>query len=127
MADEKAAPIIDEKLVEFGCDRLTHPESLGGARHHRVQGPRPMLATDPHPFGADLPGASNIGVDQGIGTATIGRALGDSDELLGQGRQQRQRNDTEAVDLQSQRRDFDSAGRIEITGPPYRPQHLCKS
>jgi hypothetical protein len=59
-----------------------------------------MLATDPHPFGADLPTASNIRVDQGIGTATTGRALRDGDELLDRGRQQRQRDNTEAVDLQ---------------------------
>ena len=86
-----------------------------------------MLAGDAHPVSADLPRAPNTRIDQGIGTATIGRALGDSDKLLGLGRQKRQRDDTDAVDLQPRRRDFGRAGREKITGLSNRAQYICKS
>ena len=73
-----------------------------------------MLTLDPNPFGADLPCAPNIGVNQSLSSAAVRSALRNSDELPGLGRQQRQRNRTDAVHLQARQEYWVRASGIEI-------------
>ena len=75
-----------------------------------------MFAADPNPLGGDLPGPPNLRVDQRVPAAPVGRALGDSDELLRLYRQQRQGHRTNAIDLQPRREDFGGAGDKKSPG-----------
>ena len=75
MAYEEAALVIDKQLVEFGRDRFCQPEARGDTRENRLERLRPLLATDMHPLGRDLPGAPHRGVDYGFCAATVGRPL----------------------------------------------------
>jgi hypothetical protein len=43
----------------------------------------PVSALNVDAIGADLPSPADLGVDQGLLAASVGRTLGDGDELLG--------------------------------------------
>ena len=126
MAHEEAALVINEEFVKLGRNRFAHAESLGDARQDRRQRRRPMLAADVHSTGANLPRASDVGVDERVGATAVWRALGDSDEFSGLHWQERQRNNTDAVNLQPRREDFGRAEGAEITGPADRTQFFGK-
>lgn len=122
MADEEAALIVDQQLVELGGDRLAHAEAGGGAVHDLLERPWPVLAGDPDPVGADLPGAADGGVHQGVGAAPIRGPLGGGDQLCRLHRQQRQGDRPDAVDLDAGCQDVDPAGGAEVAGPADRAQ-----
>jgi hypothetical protein len=67
-----------------------------------------------------------ISVSMSVSAPRPWSALGDSDEFSGLHRQERQRNDTDAVNLQPRREDFGRAEGEEITGPTHRTQFFGK-
>src|SRR6516225_8012443 len=114
MAYEEAALIVDQKLVEFCCDGIGDTKTFGDPAKDRVQHRRPMFAADPHLLRRDLPCASNLDVDQGVGAPAIRGAFRGSDKLLCLHRQKRQCDRTNAIDLESRRKEFDPAGGKKI-------------
>jgi hypothetical protein len=81
-----------------------------------------MLAADPHALRADLPGAADVRVEHRLLAAAIGRALGDGDELLRLDRQKRQRDGSDALDLQPRCENLNPAGGEEIARPVNRAE-----
>ena len=126
MAEEEAALVIHQHLVQLRADRTLHAEPLGAARHDRLQVCRPVSATDVDLLCTDLPGASYLGIDQGVGATPIGGPLGDRSQfrrLLGQ---QRQGDRTDTIDADARREDLLSARNVKIAWPLDRAQHLGK-
>ena len=123
MADEEAALIIEQQLVELGCDRRVNAEPLGDAGQDRLQRPGPVPAADAHPIRADLPAAPNRRVDHGLFAAAVGGRFGHGDELPGLHRQQGQRHGADALDLQQRRQQLSCAGSEEVAGPANLAQH----
>src|SRR5438477_8822811 len=90
MAKEEAAFLVDEQLIKLRFDRTLGAQSLGDANEDRLYCLRPMLARDFYVRGFDLPGATNIGVEDGFRPSAKRRSRGGGDDLLGLNWQQRQ-------------------------------------
>lgn len=63
MLKEKAALVVDQKLVQVGLHPGTGAQTRGRAFDGAVQHVRPVPALDANAVGADLPGAAHGGVD----------------------------------------------------------------
>jgi hypothetical protein len=68
------------------------------------------------PIRIDLPSPPDLGIDQGLLAATERRAFGDSDQLLGLSRQQRQGNGTDTFDLEARRENLAGTHGTKIAG-----------
>ena len=55
VADEEAALVVDQQLVELGRDRLVDAQSLGGAGDDRLERPCPVPAADAYRSGPICP------------------------------------------------------------------------
>ena len=100
VADEEAALVVDQQLVQLGVHAGAGAQPGGSALGQRREHLGPVFARDPHLRGADLPGAPHVGVDQRVAATAIGCALGSGDELGGLRRQQRQGDRPDAFDLE---------------------------
>ena len=116
MADEKTAGIVDQQLVQLGRDGFADTQTGFAARDDVGQMLVPVTSAKVHTVGTDLPRPAHRGVDQGIATPAIRRLFGDGDERFGLCRQQRQRNEANAVHFQPRREDLAAAGGGEIAG-----------
>jgi hypothetical protein len=67
MADEKAALVVDEELVEGSSDRAGDAEPFDSPPDDASERLRPMFAADCDAAPLDLPCAPNIRVDDGLG------------------------------------------------------------
>ena len=123
MADEEAALIIEQQLVELGCDRGIDAEPLCDAGQDCLQRPDPVPAADAHPIRADLPATPNRRVDHGLLATTVGGGFGNANELPGLDRQQGQRHGAGPLDLQQRGQQLGCAGGEEVAGPPNFAQH----
>lgn len=89
MADEEAALVIDQQLVELGGDGAGHAEPLGRACNDACERLWPVLAADGDPHAFDLPRPAHLRVDHGLGAPAKGGARCRLDQLLGLCRKQR--------------------------------------
>src|SRR5262249_17782001 len=117
MADEKAALVVDEELVEGSSDRAGDAEPFDGPLDDASERLRPMLAADCDAAALDLPCAPNIRVDDGLGPAPMGSTRCRLDQLLRLGSKQRQSDRANALDLYSRCKQLGAAHRIEIARP----------
>jgi hypothetical protein len=124
MADEEAAPVVDEHFVERGRHRLVDAEPRSGQRNGPVERLLPVLAVDAHAIRPDLPRAPHVCIDDRRRAPSIGGALCQRDQLLGLNVQERQRDLADAVDRQARRRKLHAAGRKEVARPPDRAQQF---
>ena len=122
VADEEAALVVHQQLVELGHHLRRNAQAAGHLRHDGLQIARPVLALDVNPLRADLPSAPNLGVDQRLCAAAKRRALGHGNELFGLHGQQRQRHRPDAVDLQPRPMQRHRAGGMKVTGAANRAQ-----
>ncbi len=116
MADEKAALVVDQQLVEFGRHLPMNAQPFGSTRHNAIERLGPMLATDGDAARLDLPGAADIRIDDGVRAAPERSPCRGLDQLLGLLRQQRQRNQSDAIDIDTWRQEFGQAGDDVIAG-----------
>jgi len=116
MAHKEATLVIDEKLVQFRCDRAGHTESVGDTFQNDGYAPRPTLTMDLDLIRVDLPGPPHVGIDQGSLAAAKRRAVGDGDQLLGLGRQQRQGDGADTFDLKTRGENFAGADGAKVAG-----------
>jgi hypothetical protein len=114
MADKEAALVINQKLVQFGFNRLGDAKAFGDALDYARQGFGPGPAREFDATGIDLPGAPNVDVNQGLHAAAERCAFGDGDQLLGLDRQERQGDGADTVDLETWRKNLADASGAEI-------------
>ena len=116
VADEKAAFVVDQQLVQLRHHRSRHAQTGGDPRYDGVQTARPVLALQMHAVGANLPGAPNCRVDQRLPTPAVGRAFGRLDELIDLHGQQRQRHRPDAFHLDLRPMHRHGPRRMKIPG-----------
>ena len=109
VVDEEAAGVIDEKLVEVGCKRPAHAESGGHACDEFAQGLLPVTPSDPDLGGIDLPGPPDVAIDHRLLAPAIRGRLGDCDEPLGLGGQDRKGDPADAVDIDRRHEDLSNS------------------
>ena len=117
VADEEAALIVDEELVELGRDRLGHTEAGGRAGDEFGQSLVPVTPADPYLSGIDLPGFPNLAIDHRLLAPSIGGCLSDCDQPLGLDGQQRKSDPAHAVDLDRRHEDLSKAADTKIARP----------
>src|SRR5262245_1993447 len=115
MADEKAALVVDEKLVEGSSDRAGDAEPFDGPLDDASERLRPMLAADCDAAALDLPCAPNVRVDDGLGPAPKGSTRCRLDQLLRLGSKQRQSDRPNAIDVYSRYKKIGANHSNDIT------------
>ena len=114
VVDEEAAGIVDKKLVEVSRKRPAHAESEGHVGDKFTQGLLPVTPSDPDPGGIDLPGSPDFAIDHRLLAPAIRGRLGDCDELLGLGGQDRKGDPAYAVDIDRGHEDLSDSPDAEI-------------
>ena len=127
MADEKAALVVDQQLIELGCDRPLDAQPLGRARNNVVECLGPVFAADGNAARLDLPGAADVRIDHGFRSAPERRTRCRLDQLLGLRRHQRQRDRSNTIDLDPRRQKFHPT-RYEIVARAINlSENFCKT
>jgi len=114
MADEEAAGVVDQQLVELRLHRARHAQGFGDLSQHPLEVFGPAPPADAHTRGIYLPGPAHAGIHQGLGAATVGGRLGQLDDLLRLHGQERQGKGAHSLHFQMGRMDVDASEGVEI-------------
>ena len=114
VADEEAAGVVDEKLVEVGRNRPAHAQSEGHGGCEFAEGRLPMTPADPNAGGIDLPGSADAAIDHRLLAPAIGGRFGDRDEPLGLVGQDRKGDSADAVDVDRRHERLSNSADAEI-------------
>ena len=110
VAEEEAARLVEQQLVQRRGDRGLHAEAVGYPGENTLQSRCPAFAAQAHLFWADLPTAPYCRVEDRFFAAAIRCRLGHRRELRRLHRQQRQCHRADALDLERGRAQLGGAG-----------------
>ncbi len=119
VAEEEAARLVEQQLMERGRNRGLHAEAVGDPGEDALQSDCPALAAQAHLLRPDLPTAPYRRVENRCFTAAVRRRFRHRRELRCLRRQQRQCHLADALDLERGRAQLGGAGDEKVPRAAY--------